>query len=162
MNFSIKGLRYHSKSFIHKTAVLDNSFGGEISIGKNTEILNGVLILTYGGNINIGDNCSINPYSVLYGHGGLAIGNNVLIAAHCVIIPANHNFSEIEEPINKQGLTCKGIIIEDDVWLGTGCKILDGVTIGKGSIIGAGSIVTKSIPGNSVFVGNPAKFLKHR
>lgn len=158
----ILGLYKKPDFFIHKTAVIDDSLGGTILVGRGTEILNGALIMSYGGNIRIGENCSINPYSILYGHGGLFIGNNVLIAGHCILIPANHNFSDLNIPINKQGLTCKGIIIEDDVWLGAGCKVLDGVHIGKGAIIGAGSVVTKSIPENSIYVGNPAKLLKYR
>lgn len=116
----------------------------------------------HGGSIEIGNNVYINPYTVIYGHGGLKIGNNVLIAAHCTIIPSNHNFENIDAPIVAQGETCKGIVIEDDVWLGTGVKVLDGVTIGCGSVIGAGSVVTKSIPSYSVAVGAPAKVIKKR
>ncbi|MCX7595635.1 MAG: acyltransferase, partial [Fischerella sp.] len=62
----------------------------------------------------------------------------------------------------EQGVTCKGIIIEDDCWLGHGVTVLDGVTIGKGSVIGAGAVVTKDIPPYSVAVGIPAKVVKSR
>ena len=118
--------------------------------------------MTYGGNITIGDFCSINPYTILYGHGNLSIGNNVLIAAHCVIIPANHIFSDLDSPINSQGLTTKGIIIEDDVWIGAGCRILDGVTVGKGSIIAAGAVVNKDVEPYTIVGGVPAKIIKKR
>ena len=83
------------------------------------------MLLTYGGDISIGNFCSINPFSVIYGHGGVKIGDGVRIATHCVIIPANHNFEAIDQFIFQQGETRKGIIIEDDVWLGAGARILD-------------------------------------
>lgn len=160
-NYLKIGVSYDRVS-IHRTAIVKSEYGGSISIGEFTEVREGVLILTYGGDITIGANCSINPYAVIYGHGGLQIGNNVLIAAHCVIIPSNHNFSNLEIPINQQGLSKRGIVIENDVWLGAGVKVLDGVKIGEGSIVGAGSVVTTSIPPYCVYVGIPAKFLRKR
>jgi len=120
------------------------------------------MLLTYGGYIEIGDYCNINPFAILYGHGGLKIGNNVLIAAHTVIIPANHTFNDKNQLIRSQGDTKKGIIIEDDVWIGSGCQILDGITIGKGAIIGAGSVVTKDVEPYSVVAGVPSKLIKRR
>lgn len=135
---------------------------GIINIGKNCVIHDYAMVLTYGGSIEIGDNCSINPFSILYGHGGLKIGNCVRIAAHTIIIPANHIYSDIKIPIYLQGETTEGITIEDDVWIGAGCRILDGVRIGKGSVIGAGSVVTESIPEYSVAVGIPARIIQKR
>jgi acetyltransferase-like isoleucine patch superfamily enzyme len=120
------------------------------------------MLITYGGDIDIGVNCSVNPYCVLYGLGGLKIGDNVRIAAHTVIVPANHTFDDPSIPICRQPETKKGIIIEDDVWIGAGCRILDGVRIGRGSVIGAGSVVTKSIPEMSVAVGVPARVIRRR
>lgn len=115
-----------------------------------------------GGDIIIGDNCTINPYTIVYGQGGTKIGNGVRIAAHSVIVPSNHIFDDPNEFIYKQGLSKKGIVIEDDVWIGAGVKILDGVTISKGSVIGANSIVTRSTEQNGVYVGIPAKLIKKR
>ncbi len=74
----------------------------------------------------------------------------------------SHNFSDPNIPINQQGLTCKGILIEDDCWLGTGVRVLDGVTIGRGSIVGAGAVVTKSLPPYSIAVGVPARVIDRR
>lgn len=138
--------------------LFDASAGGQITIGSRNEILRGCLLMTYGGNIKIGNNCSINPYSIIYGHGkGVKIGDNVLIAGHCMIIPANHIFENTSIPIKNQGLTSKGIIIEDDVWLGGGCKVLDGVIIGKGAVIAAGSVVNKNVDPFTIVAGIPAK-----
>jgi len=135
---------------------------GSIKIGAGCRIHDYAMLLTYKGNITIGNNCTVNPFSILYGHGGLTIGNGVRIAAHCVFIPANHNFSNVELPIYQQGYNQRGIVIEDDVWIGANCTILDGVIIGKGCVIGAGTVVTKSIDPYSVAVGVPARVIKKR
>jgi len=71
-------------------------------------------------------------------------------------------FGRIDTPIREQGSTMKGIAISDDVWIGAGCRILDGVEIGKGSIIGAGTVLTKSVPEYSIVVGIPGKVIKRR
>lgn len=148
---------------IHKSVHISNIGQGQIKIGDNNEILNGCLLMTYGGSIHIGSNCSINPYTIIYGHGkGVKIGNNVLIAGHCLIIPANHIFSRTDIPINQQGTASKGIEIEDDVWIGAGCRILDGVKIARGTIVAAGSVVNKSTIPYSVIGGVPAKLIKMR
>jgi acetyltransferase-like isoleucine patch superfamily enzyme len=133
-----------------------------ITVGEGTFILNGALLHPYGGWISVGRNVGINPYCVLYGHGGLAIGDNVLIATSCVLIPSNHNFDSVDIPIRSQGLTCRGIRIEDDVWLGARVTVLDGVTIGRGAVIGAGAVVTRSIPAGAIAVGAPARMIGWR
>ena len=164
-------LRFHKKRIwvdasanVSKKAVLDtHTYGnGSIRIGANSRIFEFAVLSCCGGAIQIGENSTVNPFCVLYGHGGLQIGNGVRIAAQTVMIPANHKFVSTDRPIYQQGLTKKGIVIEDDVWIGAGCKILDGVTIGKGSVIGAGSVVTKSVAPYSVMVGVPAKPLYNR
>ncbi len=98
----------------------------------------------------------------MYGAGGLKIGNGVRIAALSTIVPANHIFEDRERYIYKQGLNKIGITIEDDVWIGSGVRVLDGVTIKKGCVIGANSVVTKSTEEFGVYVGVPAKLIKYR
>lgn len=137
-------------------------YGGSIVIGNNSEILEGVIIQTYGGIIKIGNNCSVNPYAIIYGHGNTTIGDNVLIAGGCMIVPSNHNFSDLDKNINEQGSTSMGIVIEDNVWIGHGCSILDNVIIGRGSVIAAGCVVNKNIPAHSVVAGVPAKIIASR
>lgn len=148
--------------YIEHNVKLSTFYGGRIIIGSNCELRNGCRVLTYGGNITIGNNCSINPYTILYGQGNLIIGNNTRIAANCVIIPSNHNFSQTDVPIINQGLTCKGITIGNDVWIGCGARILDGVTISDGCVIGAGSVVTKSTERYGIYAGTPAKLIRKR
>jgi acetyltransferase-like isoleucine patch superfamily enzyme len=86
----------------------------------------------------------------------------VRIAAHAVIIPANHITDQPETPIYQLGTTCKGIEIGDYVWIGTGVRVLDGVHIGENSVIAAGAVVNRDIPPNVVAGGTPAKVLRHR
>lgn len=149
-------------TIIESGAVLSTIYGGKIEIGKNCKIRRGAIISSHGGHIVIGDNCGINPYSILYGHGDLRIGDYVWFAAHCVVIPANHTYSRLDLPIYEQSLTKMGISIENDVWIGAGVKILDGVYIKGGSVIGAGSVVTNNIPAYSINVGVPARVIGTR
>jgi len=91
----------------------------------------------------------------------IIIGNNVLFAPRVHINDHSHCYEDISIPIMHQPVFSKGpIVIEDDCWIGFGCHILSGVTIGKHSVIGANSVVAKSIPPYSVTVGMPAKVVK--
>ena len=162
----IKGghrIRLGNNALIERDVMLNagepNSF---IEIGADTWLFYHCMLSTAGGWIKIGRNCTVNSFAVLYGHGGLEIGNGVRISAHVVIVPMNHIYKNAAIPIWMQGETRKGIKIEDDVWIGAGAKVLDGVKIGKGSVIGAGAVVTKDIPPYSVAVGIPARVIKKR
>lgn len=115
-----------------------------------------------GGFISIGKNCSVNPYSVLYGHGGLQIQDYVRIATHSVFIPANHIYHNRDVKIYLQGEKMHGIKVEEDVWIATGVRVLDNVTIGKGSVVAVGAVVTKSLAPYGVYAGIPAKKISER
>ncbi|MCC7146537.1 MAG: acyltransferase [Phycisphaeraceae bacterium] len=136
--------------------------GGSIKIGQNCRIMDYAMIMTYGGHVEIGAYSTVNPFCLLYGHGGLKIGRGVRIAGHTVMIPANHAFDDLEKPIWQQQETRQGIEIGDDVWIGAGCRILDGVNIGPGCVIGAGTVVTKSLPAYAIAVGVPARIIGNR
>jgi acetyltransferase-like isoleucine patch superfamily enzyme len=142
--------------------LIANGDSGSITIGDNVYIQPYVLIKANSGKIRIGNGCSVNDGSMLFGHGGLTIGNDVHISPGVVMVPMNHVYKDPNIIISEQGETREGIIIEDDVWVGAKVVILDGVTIGKGSVIGAGAVVTKSVPSYSVAVGSPAKVIKQR
>jgi acetyltransferase-like isoleucine patch superfamily enzyme len=136
--------------------------GGSISIGRNCEIHAFAMILTYGGEITIGDNCSVNPFSILYGHGGVTIGNGVRIAAHSTIIPANHKVPAPGTRLHQSGVSAKGISIGNDVWIGSGVRILDGVRIDDNVVVGAGSVVTRSVSTCVTVAGVPARVIRER
>jgi acetyltransferase-like isoleucine patch superfamily enzyme len=114
----------------------------------------------------IGDNVEINDFVHISAYEKIEIGNDVLLASKIYISDLNHgNFNhnfqyDVTVPHGKQKISSKSIIIEDNVWIGESVCVLGGVTIGRGSIIGAMSNVTKSIPAYSIAVGNPAKIIK--
>jgi len=109
------------------------------------------------GFVHIGHGCSIGQASILYGNGGLTIGNKVMIAGQCFIVASSHNFDDPQRPIRDQGFTASGITIGDNVWIGAGAKILDGVTIGEGAIIGANAVVNRSVAAGARVGGVPAR-----
>ena len=112
------------------------------------------------GFVHIGENSSVGQGSILYGHGGLVIGNDVMIAGQCFIVASSHNYENPDVPMKKQGYTAKGITINNNVWIGAGAKILDGVTIGEGAIIGANAVVTSSVSAKTKVGGVPARELR--
>ena len=161
------GIRLASSGYLGTGALIQtesdgHSFGGRIVVSDGVTISDGVIIATYGGSIEIEANVYIGPYCVIYGHGGLVIGRNAMIGAHTVIVPANHGFARVDVPMNVQPLTREGIVIGDDVWIGAGCKVLDGVRIGRGTVVGAGAVVTRDIAAYSVALGVPAVVVRSR
>jgi maltose O-acetyltransferase len=114
-----------------------------------------------GKNISIGNYSGIGTKCELYGK--ITIGNDVMMAPEVIILTRNHKFNRTDIPMRIQGMdTEKPVIIEDDVWIGTRTIIMPGVKIGRGSIIAAGSIVTKNISSYSIVGGIPAKLIKKR
>ena len=116
----------------------------------------------YRRNLIIGTNSIWNEGCWINARGGIEIGSNVLIGPHCIIQSQNHVFEDVTKPICLQGYVRKPVKIEDDCWIGARVIILPGVHIGRGSVIGAGSVVTKSIPPYSVAVGSPARVIRSR
>ncbi len=115
-----------------------------------------------GKGISIGENGYIGPFCILGGGGGITLGRNVTLGASVDLLAENHRFGSTDAPINQQGVIRKGIVIEDDCWIGNKAVVLDGVTIGRGSVIGAASVVTRDVPPWSVAAGNPARLLRSR
>ena len=158
------GLRSHISCKIAWSASVDGGgHGGTVTLGRRTMLDIGVVLRAYGGYINIGDDCTINPYCVLIGSDkGLIIGNGCRIAAHSSVIAVNHNYHSSSLFIYTQGCSAKGIIIEDDVWIGAGARVLDGVILRTGTVVGAGAVVTKSTEPYTVVAGVPAKKIGKR
>ena len=129
-----------------------------LSIGKRTS-LNGLENISFKDNIYISTDSKIMTSK----NTKIKIGNYVMIANNVMIIGGNHNISRTDIPMILQGEGKEGdIIIEDDVWIGAGSIILTGVTIGEGSVVAAGSVVTKNVEKYTIVGGNPAKFIKKR
>lgn len=135
--------------------------GQAIHIGAQSIISQGAMIQ---GNVTLGKNCSMQPYAILTGYadGGITIGNNVRIAPHVTIISGNHRFADTTRPICAQGVEAKPVVVEDDVWIAGRVNIMAGVTVGHGSVIAAGAVVTHDVPPMSVIAGVPARVIKTR
>ncbi|WP_302660103.1 DapH/DapD/GlmU-related protein [uncultured Clostridium sp.] len=138
-------------------------FGDNVTIGKFAMIRpSSYYGVEIGEGIKIGNNSSVGPFGYIGCAGYITIGDNVMIGPRVSMFAENHNFSEIGKSIKEQGVNQKGIIIEDDCWIGSGVVILDGVKIGKGSIISAGTIITKDIPPYSKVIDRRDKVIINR
>jgi acetyltransferase-like isoleucine patch superfamily enzyme len=131
--------------------------GKGIVLGERCEIGDGCILNSQSGHIALGNHSAIGPYVVIYGEGGVEIGDFCAVATHTTIVAVNHRFDDITQPIRLQGLNAKGIEIASDVWIGANCVVLDGVQIDHTSVIAAGAVVTKSVPSLSLAAGVPAR-----
>ena len=145
------------------------SHAKHIRCGKNVTISRGVMIrpssyygkdLGYG--LEMGDNSSIGPYGYVGCSGKIVIGENVMFGPKCSLFAENHVFEDTNSTIKSQGVSQKGIVVEDDCWIGSNVTILDGVRIGKGSVIGAGTLISKDVPDNSIIMDRRDKVNKER
>lgn len=132
-----------------------------ISIGSDSRIHSDTHISAQDGYIFIGDKCSLNPFSLIYGSGGVKIDSYTRIGSNTSIIASSHNFSDRNSKILESTFG-KGILIGSDVWIGTGVRIQDGITIEDRSIIGSGTVVNKNIPIESIAYGVPVKIKENR
>ncbi len=135
---------------------------GHIELNDRSTICNFSIVQSSGGFIHIGERTSIGDFCNLFGQGGLTIGNDVMVASCVQIVANSHTFDDLEKPISEQPCRAQGIQIDDEVWIGTNVVILDGVHIGKGAVIGAGSVVNKDVEAYAIVAGVPARLLRYR
>jgi acetyltransferase-like isoleucine patch superfamily enzyme len=132
--------------------------GASLIIGDNSFIGESCYIKCFGGNIEIGHDVSINSKSFLNGCGGLQIGHNTRIGTQTIMIASNHKFDD-PDVLFKDQITKEGIYIGENIWFGARVTVLDGVKITDNVVVGACSLVTKSIDEAGVYVGTPVKKL---
>ena len=138
-------------------------FGDRCTIGRHASIrTTNVLLDEAGEGLTLGDRSNIGAYSYIGCSGFIEIGSDVMMGPRVNLMAENHNYEHTDETMKAQGVTRSFIRIEDDCWLGAGCTVLAGVTIGKGSIIAAGAVVTKDVAPYSVVGGVPATLIKSR
>jgi acetyltransferase-like isoleucine patch superfamily enzyme len=136
--------------------------GNNVTILKNTIIECTGVIKEVGEGLTIGNNVGISQNCFIQVRGTVEIGSNVMFGPYVSIFSENHGYDDTDTPMIEQQTARIGVKLEDDIWVGSGAKILDGVTLGKGCIVAAGAIVTKSFPEYSIIGGVPAKLLSTR
>lgn len=158
-----KSVKFEDYAEIHGLCSEELVFGHYVTISR------GVMIRPssyYGGNYGqglvMGEHSSIGPYGYVGCSGKITIGMIVMFAPKYSLFAENHNFSGTESSIKSLGVNQKGITVEDDCWIGSNVTILDGVIIGKGSVIGAGTLVTKDVPAGSVVMDKRDKQVRVR
>lgn len=143
---------------------LDAATGQGIELGERCAICFGSYLTVHGreGSIRIGARSYVGAYSQIFGHRGVEIGSRVLAAPGLMIVPYQHAFADVTQPIAVQGGRSERVVIEDDVYLGMGVRVLLGVTIGHGAVVGAGAVVTRDVPPYAVVAGVPARQVRSR
>jgi acetyltransferase-like isoleucine patch superfamily enzyme len=174
--YQTKKLIMGKGSNLYKQAVIHNMQGnsGNITVGNNTTIGGELLTFNYGGRIAIGDDCYVGTGSRIWSGEKIVIGSNVLISHNVNIMDTSaHETDHMERaegykklathgyPKEKGAIKTAPIVIHDHVWISFNATVLKGVTIGKGAIVGANSLVTKDVPAFAFVAGNPATVLKY-
>ncbi|CCG07800.1 acyltransferase [Pararhodospirillum photometricum] len=144
----------------------DSVKGSRIVVGPHSVIDSFVKIKPAGGpgDLVIGAHTVINSGCVLYTGNGLTIGDYVAVAANCTFAPVNHAFADAGRLIREQGFLPSrgGIVVEDDVWLGANCVLLDGAVLHQGCVVGAGSVVRGELEPYTIYGGTPLRILGRR
>lgn len=130
--------------------------GNNVFIGRNT------ILSCKNGDIDIKDNTNISFNCGIYSASTVTIEENVLVAAYTFFIGGGHTFDKKDIPVIEQKSISKGILVKNNAWIGTGVSVLDGITIGKDSVIGAGAVLTQDIPDFTIAAGVPARVIKNR
>lgn len=151
---------------INDFAVLD-AYGGEksrIKIGDGALVSRSTILNSKGGSIEIGERANLGTMSIIFSRDcKVSVGSDVLISAYCYLMGGgSHSMERTDIPIAYQGAECRGIEIGDNVWFGSGVKVLDGFSIGRDSVIGTNSFVNCDIPEFTIAAGNPAQIVKKR
>lgn len=151
-----------SDSYVSALARNGIRLGDNVRIRERAWIQSTSVLDQPGVGVVIEQNTYIGPGVILGAGGGIRIGAHVNFGANVQLLAENHAFDDLDRPIQSQGVTRAGIVVEDDVWIGNSAIVLDGVTIGRGAVIGAGAVVTRDVPPLAIAVGNPARVLRHR
>jgi acetyltransferase-like isoleucine patch superfamily enzyme len=133
-----------------------------ITIGNGVFVGRGTILSCKNGDIVLEDEVNIGFNSEIFSGSSVHVGRYGLFAAYTYVVGGGHEYGRLDQPIIHQPRTSKGITLAENVWLGTGAKVMDGVRIGRDVVVGAGAVVTEDIPERSIAVGIPARVVKRR
>lgn len=136
--------------------------GDNVTVGSGAFVAGSGVIAEPGEFVRVGNRTAIGMNNIIWGQGGVSIGEDCLLGPNVTIVSENHASSSTEVPIREQGSVRAPIVVGDDCWIGAGAKILAGVTVGNGSVVGAGAVVTGDVPGRAIVVGMPARVIGYR
>jgi acetyltransferase-like isoleucine patch superfamily enzyme len=154
-----------SNVIIDDNVVLDAKGGGDgITLGDNVLIARNTILSCKGGSIKIGDNTNIGMNCLFQSESKIDVGPNIVMASYCYLVAGgNHGIDRTDIPIIQQPPVSRGgIVIEENCWLGARVTVIDGVTVGRDTVLGAGAVAIRDVPEFSVAAGVPAKVVKNR
>lgn len=134
--------------------------GDCVKIGAYSNLSSTSHLSKYGKGLKMGNNSAVGDYTQFGAAGGIEIGNDVIMGSYISFHSENHNFSDTSKLIREQGVTSKGIIIGNNIWVGAKVTFLDGCVVGNNTVVAAGAVVNGNYPDNSIIGGIPAKVLK--
>lgn len=145
-----------------KRSLRRNGPAGRIELGDEAWIERGAVLWAFGGAIGLGRRVFVGPHAVIYGHGGVEIGEWSMVSMGAVILSSNHTIPPMDRSMRWEADELRPTRIGRDVWIGANAVVLGGVTVGDGAVIGAGSIVSRDVGPGCVVAGNPAGTLRTR
>jgi carbonic anhydrase/acetyltransferase-like protein (isoleucine patch superfamily) len=164
-NFYYRALGVNIEGYVWLRAIEISRNWSDIVLEKSVALDQGVVLLCSGppqaNKLIIRSGTYVNRYTIFDAHQQLEIGHDCMIGPHCYITDADHG-TEPGHSVKEQSMKKSPVILEDEVWLGSHVVVLPGVRIGKGAVVGAGSVVTRDLPSNSVSFGQPARVVRMR
>lgn len=135
-------------------------FGDCVKIGSYSKLLSTSHFSKFGKGLIMGSNSAIGDFTHFGAPGGIVIGNDVIMGSYISFHSENHNFADTSKLIREQGVSSKGIVLGNNIWVGAKVTFLDGCEVGDNSVVAAGAVVTGKFPKNSIIGGVPARVIK--
>ena len=133
-----------------------------IDVGRGAFLGRGTILSCKDGDIALGDHANLGFHCEIFSGSSVSVGSHALFAAQAYLVGGGHDFEAGDGAVIDQPRTSRGIVLGDNVWLGTGAKVLDGVKIGKDAVVGAGAVVNTDLPEGAIAAGVPARVLRSR
>jgi acetyltransferase-like isoleucine patch superfamily enzyme len=133
-----------------------------ISVGRNVFLGRSTILSCKNGDIELCDDVNIGFHSEIFSGSKVSVGRHGLFAAYTYLVGGGHEFEQGDAPVIRQARSSKGIVLGENVWLGAGVKVLDGVRIGRDVVVGAGAVVTEDLADGSIAAGVPARVIRRR